>query len=89
MNPSLSLEGIVIVRRNDISIAKRTNAKNLRLRYGSKVFQTELPTSVKASDRRCFDCRKAHVRNHNLPIQHHRKVLPCWHDRQTDGTKDL
>lgn len=50
MNPSLSLEGIVIVRRNDISIAKRTNAKNLRLRYGSKVFQTELPTSVKASE---------------------------------------
>ena len=32
MNPELYLEGIVIVRRNNVSIAKRTNAENLRLR---------------------------------------------------------
>ncbi len=50
MNPSLYLEGIVIVRRNNVSIAKRTNAENLRLRYEDKVYKTELPTSVKASE---------------------------------------
>ena len=50
MNPELYLEGIVIVRRSNVSIAKRTNAENLRLRYEDKVYKTELPTSVKASE---------------------------------------
>lgn len=50
MNPALYLEGIIIVRRNNVSREKRTTAKNLRIRYGSKVYQTELPTSVKASE---------------------------------------
>ena len=50
MNPASYLEGIIIVRRNNVSREKRTTAKNLRIRYGSKVYQTELPTSVKASE---------------------------------------
>ena len=50
MNPELYLEGIVIVRRNNVSIAKRTNVENLRQRYGDKVYKTELPSSVKASE---------------------------------------
>ena len=50
MNPELYLEGIVIVRRNNVSIAKRTNVENLRQRYCDKVYKTELPSSVKASE---------------------------------------
>ena len=50
MNPELFLEGIVVVRRNNVSIAKRTNVENLRQRYGDKVYKTELPSSVKASE---------------------------------------
>lgn len=50
MNPDLYLEGIVIVRRNNVSIVKRTNVEQLRQRYGDKVFRTELPSSVKASE---------------------------------------
>ena len=41
MNPELYLEGIVIVRRNNVSIAKRTNAENLRLRYEDKVHRSD------------------------------------------------
>lgn len=50
MNSGLSLEGIVITRRNNISIAKRTNAEALRQKFGDKVYKTELPSSVKASE---------------------------------------
>ena len=32
MNPALYLEGIIIVRRNNVSREKRTTAKNLRIR---------------------------------------------------------
>ena len=50
LNPRLELEGIVIVRRNNASIAKRFNAQELRRFFGEKVYETELPSSVKASE---------------------------------------
>lgn len=50
LNPRLALEGIVIVRRNNVSYAKRENAEALRRAFGDKVYKTELPSSVKASE---------------------------------------
>lgn len=50
MNPSLQLEGILIVRRNNAVRVKRENTAKLREVYGAKVLRTELPSSVKATE---------------------------------------
>ena len=46
MNPMLYMEGIVIVKKNNVVKDKRENADKLRLRFGDKVYKTELPISV-------------------------------------------
>ncbi len=50
MNPSLYLEGIVIVRRSNVSKEKRNKMEELRRAFGDKVYKTELPSSIKASE---------------------------------------
>ena len=50
LNPRLYLEGIVIVRRSNVSKEKRNKMEELRRAFGGKVYKTELPSSIKASE---------------------------------------
>ena len=42
LNPRLYLEGIVIVRRSNVSKEKRNKMEELRRAFGDKVYKTEL-----------------------------------------------